>query len=223
MSHTPQRPDEPGTDGSLSADISDVRSQISEMAERIDELESEVETLRDERDALRAKVESQSDRIEIRGNSHEMSNLWIDDLPVGPALELRRDEIDELATRVDELETEPAPDPEDTVEDDWTLAEKALAVGPDEVLNSASEKRAITILEHFGAWSSKTPGGNRVVRTGADKLKSLLETERDESLSWKQVYRSCEKLEILTEGHVEFVDERSKKLVCEGALPSASD
>ena len=223
MSHTPQHPDGPGKDGSLGADISDVRSQIAEMADRIDELESEVESLREERDTLRAELESQSDRIEIRGDTDEIGNLWIDNLPVGRALELRRDEIDDVETRVAELETEPAPDPEDTVDDEWTLAEKALAVGPDEVLDSASEKRAITILEHFGTWSSKTPGGNRVIRTGRDKLKSFLESERDESLSWKQVYRACKKLEIMTDGHIEFVDERSKKLVCEGALPSASD
>lgn len=223
MSHRTQRPDEPGTDGSLRTDMSDVRSQMAEMAERIDELESEVESLRADRDELRAELESASERIEIRGDTHEIDNLWIDNLPVGRALELRSDEIDEVATRVDDLETESAPDPEDTVEDDWTVAERALAVGPNEVLSSASEKRAITILQHFGQWSSKTPGGNRVIRTGQDKLKSLLETERDESLSWKQVYRSAEKLEILTEGHISFVEDKHKKLVCEGALPSASD
>lgn len=69
---------------------------------------------------------------------------------------------------------------------------------------TASVKRATTIFTHFREWSVKTPSG-RVIK---ENLKTLLNTALDETITWKQVYRACKKLETWSKGAIQFEKHR---------------
>jgi len=211
--------------GGSKISMGEIVAQMESMQMEIEELRAEKERLEDELDELRAEDNTDEydndDRIEWRGDGRKIKNLWIDDVPVGNAIATRKEEIEQLEADFEEvIPEETLEDPSESIDDAWTLAEKAIAIGPEEFLDSASEKRAVTILESYSEWSSMAQAG-RVICTRSDKLKKLLEAERGESLAWKQVYRACEKLEILTDGHVEW-DSEQKILVLSEALPSMS-
>jgi len=209
--------------GGSKISMGEIVAQMESMQMEIEELRAEKERLEDEIDELRAEDNTDEydndDRIEWRGDGRKIENLWIDDVPVGNAIATRKEEIEQLEADFEKIGSGgPSVDPSESVDDEWTLAEKALAVGPDEFLDSASEQRAVTILDNFGSWCSTAQAG-QVIRTRNDKLKSLLEAERNENLAWKQVYRACEKLEILTDGHVKW-DSEEKFLLLEEPVPS---
>lgn len=220
--------DEIGSDGGWSQDVSieEIGAELESLRAEIDALREENEQLREQLETIRADVDSVgadecdcSDQIEWRGDGRQLEDLWIDGVPVGNAITTRKQEIAELEADVDEARSNGTmSDPSNSIDDEWTLAEKALSIGPEEFLDSASEKRAVSILDRFSEWSSIAQAG-RVIQTRDDKLKTLLEAERGESLAWKQVYRACEALEILSDGYIEWDSDR-KMLVLTEPLPS---
>lgn len=70
-----------------------------------------------------------------------------------------------------------------------------------------SVDRALTILTHFPDWASKTVDG-RVIAPSDTSLLKMMNTARVENLCWKQVHRACEKLEELSDGMVEWVNDQ---------------
>lgn len=214
---TPEIDEENRTDSmdEIGAELEALRAEIDALREENEQLREQLETVRADVDSVRADECDCSDRIEWRGDGRQLEDLWIDGVPVGNAIVTRKQEIEQLEA---DLEDGTMSDPSESIDDEWTLAEKAIAIGPEEFLDSASEKRAISILENYSEWSSTAQAG-QVIRTRDNKLKKLLEADRGESLAWKQVYRACEALEILTDGHVEW-DAEQKILVLEEPLPS---
>ncbi|ODR80876.1 hypothetical protein BG842_02330 [Haladaptatus sp. W1] len=95
-------------------------------------------------------------------------------------------------------------DEQSTPADDWTPLERLSVIGEDALDDhvSASDRRAVTVFEHWEEWSTKTPKGN-LLKT-SDNLKSLLSTATDEHLAWKQVYRACRRIEQLSQGRLTF-------------------
>lgn len=199
----------------LGAELEALRAELNELRAENESLRDELETVHSELDSVRADECECSDRIEWRGDGRQIEDLWIDGVPVGNAIATRKQEIEQIEAN---LEDGTMSDPSESIDDEWTLAEKALSIGPDEFLDSASEKRAISILENYSEWSSTAQAG-QVIRTRDNKLKKLLEADRGESLAWKQVYRACEALEILTDGYVEW-DAEQKILILSEPLPS---
>jgi outer membrane murein-binding lipoprotein Lpp len=220
------------TTDEISSDVGDDdRGEVSieELGAELETLRAEVDALREENKRLHEELEDVranececADRIEWRDDGQQIESLWIDGVPIGNAIAKRKEEIEQLEADVEEaISEETLADSSESIDDEWTIAEKAIAIGPDEFLDSASEKRAVTILENYSGWSSTAQAG-RVIRTRSDKLRKLLGAERGENLAWKQVYRACEKLEILTDEYVEW-DNEQKILVLSEPLPSMAD
>lgn len=68
----------------------------------------------------------------------------------------------------------------DAVGEDYTPIERLSVLGEDALDEhvSASDRRAVTLFEHWDEWSTKTPKGNLLKI--ADSLKSLLSTACDD-------------------------------------------
>lgn len=96
---------------------------------------------------------------------------------------------------------------------DLTPVEQLSRADASEVTDSPSVERAVTVFRNLPEWGQKTPSG--VVLRAEDNPVSLLEAERDESLSWKQWYRTCETLEKLSRGAVTFFEsDKHGKMIC---------
>jgi hypothetical protein len=76
----------------------------------------------------------------------------------------------------------------------------------DEVIDSPSVKRAVSLFKNIAQWGSKTPKG--IVLKSSDNPLSLLSADMDESLCWKQYYRAAEALESLSEGALTFFNSK---------------
>lgn len=162
--------------------------------------------------------------IEFRGD-RDMDNIWIGDFPIGKLVESNNTRVKSVASEVEEIRdgggTVEA-DPEDRVSDDYTPVERIVALGED-LAESASDKRAVTIFENLSDWGKKTPNGKLIIRTGKDKLKTHLDAARpdDDVASWKQVHRACEALEDLSDGYISFREVKGNNaLVVEEPTPS---
>jgi archaellum component FlaC len=217
--------------------VGDLQDQIDDLKDDKQQLESKVTELESRLADTESTVESQTadvatdggvsaPPIEWRGGCKNIENLWIDNIPVGNAIQKARDRVDEVKNDVESLNNGDAAvesDPEDRVDDDWTPVERIAALGED-LADSASDKRAVTIFQNLASWGKKTPKG-LVIRTGKDKLKTHLNAARpdDDVSSWKQVYRACEALEDLSDGYISFREVKgSKALVVEAPTPSTT-
>jgi uncharacterized coiled-coil protein SlyX len=83
----------------------------------------------------------------------------------------------------------------------------------DEVIDSPSVRRAVSLFKNIVDWGNRTPKG--IVLKSSDNPLSLLSADMDESLCWKQYYRAAEALESLSEGSMTFVnsDRHGKMLI----------
>jgi uncharacterized coiled-coil protein SlyX len=76
----------------------------------------------------------------------------------------------------------------------------------DEVIDSPSVRRAVSLFKNIADWGSQTPKG--IVLKSSDNPLSLLSADMDESLCWKQYYRAAEALESLSEGALTFFNSK---------------
>jgi uncharacterized small protein (DUF1192 family) len=185
-----------GVTGNLGDDISidDLTEHVQTLADCITELKAEV-AKKDERiDDLEQRV----DELEAEQNTHEKR---MDAL--GTGIESANDDIADLEDNIDAVNSNHS-DEQNTPTDDWTPLERLSVVGEDALDDhvSASDRRSVTVFEHWEGWSTKTPQGN-LLKT-SDNLKSLLSTATDEHLAWKQVYRACRRIEQLSQGRITF-------------------
>jgi uncharacterized protein YhaN len=192
--------------------IDELKTQVEEKNERIDELENRVDELEDDVD------------VEWRGD-RQLQNLWFDGVPIGKKLKSVSENVEDNIDRLLEIEEgNVSVEPDNRVEDDFTPIERMAALGED-IAESASDKRALTLFENFTDWASKTPRG-LVLKSGADRVKTLMNVAREEDKisDWNQVYRAYESLEDLSDGYIEYVDDkkRGKMLVLEEPMPSMS-
>jgi archaellum component FlaC len=224
--------------------ISALSEQVEDVSEEVETVSAENEELRGEVDELRGRLDGERDvgpdgetattddaasgdgvdsRIEWRGEHKGVENLWIDDVPVGTIIENRSEEIDELAADVAELrEGRADAAPETRVRDDYTPIERMAALG-EEIADSVTDRRALTLFENFSSWASKTPRG-LVLKSGDDRVKALLDAAREDDAiaDWNQVYRAYERLEELSDGRIEYRENsrHGKLLVLEEPMPS---
>lgn len=124
-----------------------------------------------------------------------------------------RKRISEVEERLDD--TTPTPDDEETtIQNDDTTPIERLAVADDveDVTDSVSVERAVSLFRNLADWGVKTPKG--ICLRPADNPLQLLEADRDESLAWKQYYRAAKVLERLSKGAVTFFDsDRHGKMI----------
>lgn len=232
---------------SLQEEKQRLESEVTELQSRVGEVETElrnnrdnIESNRDSIESNRDDIESDSDSetetelvatdggvrtapIEWRGDGKHMENLWIDDVPVGKAVENVRGRVDDVQSEVEEIHDGGVAE-EDSTQN--SLDEDASPIERldrnEDLAESASDVRALSIYRHIDEWSRKTPNG-RIIRTGQENLKNLLDASLpdDDVSSWKQVYRACEALEDLSDGHVDFREVNgSKALVIDDDSPA---
>lgn len=173
---------------------------LDELTQRVDDLEAENEQLRDQVSEqndriaeLEEKVEAQTEELAEYRTHNERDKATI-----------RKDVTavkDDLDTQSEEAGTD-----EGGNADDLTPIERLSLLGGEEtaIQVTSSVERAVTIYENFDQWAHKTPKG-WVLKDG---LKTLLQTARDETLRWKQVYRAAEALDDLSKGEIEFTKHR---------------
>ena len=180
----------------LDADVSvsDLVQHIQSLIDRIADLEAKVVENDDRIDELEQRVED----LEATQDTNEKR---MDALGIG--IESANDDIADLEDRIATTDSNHS-DEQRIPTDDWTPLER-LSMISDEALDkhvSASDRRAVTLFEHWDEWSRKTPQGN-LLKT-SDSLRTLLSTATDEQLAWKQVYRACRHVEQLSKGRLTF-------------------
>lgn len=108
------------------------------------------------------------------------------------------------------------------LDDKMTAIERAavLGISKSSMKDTKRNRRAVTIFENIkqdGETESDRRvkwGGRRrgciMVETGEDSLKTLMEAETGEELSWVQIYRAMETVADSSDGKIEFKDENEK-------------
>ena len=171
--------------------IEEIEQQGEQTAAAADK---EIEQLKENADQQQQEIEQERERrsAEIEGCHNRISKVeeQIPDenpTPEGSETTMQRDEL----TPIEQL---------------------AQSDEIDEVTDSQSVRRAVSLFENLPDWGSRTPKG--VVLKPADNPLKLLEADRDESLCWKQYYRAAKTLEQLSKGSVTFVDsDRHGKMI----------
>ena len=181
------------TKDDLAEIVLDQAAVIDELSERVDQLESKVEDNTDqideERERRSAEIEGCHNRISEVENTVEEADINDENpTPEGPTTTIQPDDL----TPIEQL---------------------SQADDIDEVTDSQSVRRAVSLFKNLSDWGSRTPKG--IVLKPADNPLKLLEADQDESLCWKQYYRAAEALERLSEGSVTFFDsDRHGKMIC---------
>lgn len=176
--------------------------------------------------------------IEIRGNedSPGLEDIWLAGQPLGKIVESNRQtakSAEKQARAAGSSASKPTDKDGESGSSNGLLPIERLVRGEDRddwYAGNATEsvERAKELYRHFRDWSSNTQKG-RVIKTSGGKrgtatLKTLLNTVLDEpEISWKQVYRACQKLEEWTKGAIQFTDRRRHgKMLVDGRASSAA-
>jgi uncharacterized coiled-coil protein SlyX len=202
---------------------------INELVSRVEELEQRVDDQQSTIDDQQSTIESQQETIEDQQETIEDAQNEIDELrseliehqerSVRKIAETMKD-VNQLQESLesDSSDTTPAPTDGGTTIQEHDLKpieqiSRADSDNLDEVIDSPSVRRALSLFQNMMDWGSRTPKG--IVLKSSDNPLSLLSADMDESLCWKQYYRAASALEGLSEGAVTFVnsDRHGKMLI----------
>lgn len=186
--------------------VSDALESSEADEDLVEAVESEgkavAETVGETVGALREDVDDQPD-VEV-DDTNPLESLTIADAPVGKAITSKASKTD-VERAIESVEPQPQDKETTRQEPDSTPIER-LAVSDDieEVTDSVSVERAVSLFRNLKSWGSKTPKG--VVLRPKDNPLQLLEAERDENLYWRSYYRAAKVLERLSKGAITFFD-----------------
>jgi hypothetical protein len=190
-----------GADSELVESVADAGADVVE----------EVGELRKDIDDVEEHVDQQPE-IDVEDEGDPLGSLTVDGAPVGRAITSKpsRTDVEDMIEDVT-----PTPDDGETTrqEPDTTPIEQlAVADDVEEVTDSVSVERAVSLFRNLSNWGAKTPKG--ICLRPKDNPLQLLEADRDESLAWKQYYRAAKVLEKLSKGAVTFFDsDRHGKMI----------
>ena len=200
---------------------------INELVSRVEELEQRVDDQQSTIDDQQSTIESQQETIEDQQETIEDAQNEIDELRSELIEHQERSvrKIAETMKDVNQLQESLESDSSDTTtptDGGTTIQEhdlkpieqisRADSENLDEVIDSPSVRRALSLFQNMMDWGSRTPKG--IVLKSSDNPLSLLSADMDESLCWKQYYRAASALEGLSEGAVTFVNsERHGKML----------
>jgi hypothetical protein len=183
-----------GADAGLVEEVEDVGAEV---VEEVGELADTVD---------------QQPEIEVEDEDDPLGSVTVDGAPLGRAIKSKpsRTDVEDMIEDVT-----PTPDSGETTrqEHDTTPIERlAIADDVENVTDSVSVERAVSLFRNLPNWGVKTPKG--ICLRPKDNPLQLLETDRDESLAWKQYYRAAKVLERLSKGAVTFFDsDRHGKMI----------
>ena len=177
----------------------------------VDAVGDRVEHLKERVDDVTEAVEDRP-TVNVEDDGDPLGSLTIAGAPVGRAITSKpsRTDVEDMIEDV----TPTLDDGETTIQEPDTTPIERLAVADDveEVTDSVSVERAVSLFRNLTDWGAKTPKG--ICLRPADNPLQLLETDRDESLAWKQYYRAAKVLERLSKGAVTFFDsDRHGKMI----------
>jgi hypothetical protein len=197
-----------GADADLVDEVEDVGAdvveEVGELADTVDEVQEDV-------DDVTETVEEQPE-IDVGDEGDPLGSVTVDGAPLGRAVKSKpsRTDVEEMIEGAT-----PTPGDEETTgqEPDTTPIEQlAVADDVEEVTDSVSVERAVSLFRNLPKWGAKTPKG--ICLRPKDNPLQLLETDREESLAWKQYYRAAKVLERLSKGAVTFFDsDRHGKMI----------
>ena len=179
--------------------------------EVVDEVENVGADVVDEVEEL-ANTVNQQPEIKVEDEGDPLGSVTIDGAPLGRAVKSKpsRTDVGEMIESAT-----PTPGDEETTgqEPDTTPIERlAIADDVEDVTDSVSVERAVSLFRNLPKWGAKTPKG--ICLRPKDNPLQLLETDREESLAWKQYYRAAKVLERLSKGAVTFFDsDRHGKMI----------
>jgi len=195
---------------------------INQLVSRVEELEQKVETQQETIEDQQSTIESQQNEIESQQDEiQELRDELIEhqERSVRKIAETMKD-LNQLQESLegDSSDTTPTPSDGETTIQEHNLTpveqiSRADNDNLDEVIDSPSVRRAVSLFKNIMDWGNRTPKG--IVLKSSDNPLSLLSADMDESLCWKQYYRAAEALEGLSEGSVTFVnsDRHGKMLI----------
>jgi uncharacterized coiled-coil protein SlyX len=202
------------TEDTVTALVEVVETQqetINDLQETVEDQQQEIDQLRGAVDDVTETVEEQPE-IDVEDEGDPLGSLTVDGAPVGRAITSKpsRTDVEDMIEDVT-----PTPDDGETTrqEPDTTPIERlAVADDVEEVTDSVSVERAVSLFRNLSSWGKKTPKG--ICLRPKDNPLQLLEADRDESLAWKQYYRAAKVLERLSKGAVTFFDsDRHGKMI----------
>jgi hypothetical protein len=187
-------------DGSIDVDKSELLSRLSDLEDKVDKQQETIDEQQETIDEQQETIDEQSDRIEQLEEDRDRTAKQI--------AETKRDvhTVEKSVEAVSD-DTTPAPNDGNTgiQQHELTPIEQiSRADNIDEIADSPSVRRAVSLFKNISEWGSRTPKG--IVVKSSDRPLELLSADRDESLCWKQYYRAAEALESLSEGAFTFVN-----------------
>lgn len=183
--------------------VEQLKELVVTQAERIDELEERIDEIEDD--------DEQPD-FEIEDGSDPIGSLTVDGAPLGRAIQSKASKTD-VEQAIESVGSSAQTDETTRQEPDTTPIEQlSLADDVTDVTDSVSVERAVSLFRNLSKWGKKTPKG--ICLRPKDNPLQLLETDRNESLAWKQYYRAATVLERLSKGAVTFFDsDRHGKMI----------
>ncbi len=210
-----QTADKSAKTDSESVNINQLISRVARLEQRVDEQQDTIDTQQETIESQQDEIDEQQDEIqELRQElkeHQERSSLKI--------AETKKD-LNQLEESLEGDSSDVSPTPSDG---ETTIQEHELTPieqisradneNLDDVIDSPSVRRAVSLFQNIYDWGNRTPKG--IVLKSSDNPLSLLSADMDNSLCWKQYYRAAEALESLSEGGVTFVnsDRHGKMLI----------
>lgn len=176
----------------------------------VEQLRNELAAVKDELQAVKQEFHSYRDAVSKKFSGHE-------------------DELEELESRFEDDEGGGEADESDSTDDLLPIERLSKLKERESEQDGEGENpfadttpsvdRAVVLFDHFRDWSQKAPKG-RVIKSG---LKKLLNTVLDERLTWKQIYRTCRKLQEWSKGRIAFKKhERHGWMLVDRGTPSSA-
>jgi uncharacterized coiled-coil protein SlyX len=200
--------------------IEDQQETIESQQETIESQQDEIDELRSELTEHQETINDQQETIESQQETIEDQQNEIDELRSELIEHQERSvrKIAETMKDVNQLQESfegdsegvtPTPTPNDgqTARQEHELTpieqiSRADNENLDQVIDSPSVRRAVSLFKNITDWGNRTPKG--IVLKSSDNPLSLLSADMDESLCWKQYYRAAEALESLSKGALTF-------------------
>jgi uncharacterized coiled-coil protein SlyX len=195
---------------------------INELVSRVEELEQKVDTQQSTIDNQQSTIESQQNQIESQQNEIQelRQELKEHQERSGRKIAETKKDLNQLKESLEGDSSDVSPTPNDgqtAIQNHELTPVEQIARADndnlDQVIDSPSVRRAVSLFKNIADWGSRTPKG--IVLKSSDNPLSLLSADMDESLCWKQYYRSAEVLESLSEGALTFInsDRHGKMLI----------
>ena len=208
--------------------VEELEQRVDNQQETIEEQQSTIDDQQDEIDELRQELTGQQETIQNQQETIDNQQDEIDELRQELSNHQERSgrKLAETLKHVNQLHesfegdsggTAPTPtDGRTTIQKhELTPVEqisRADSENLDEVIDSPSVRRAVSLFKNIVDWGNRTPKG--IVLKSSDNPLSLLSADMDNSLCWKQYYRAAEALESLSEGALTFFnDSRHGKML----------